>query len=140
MGISRRVGTDVTKTLDHNFDIAGVGDTLAFQSFDHTNNHTTTSRFGAAFATTNVNRFTSYNGWNRVTDGHTVSIHYPGHFLWASSHIGGGDVGMRTDEGDQLRGITTGQAFLLTQAQAFGIDQDTTFCAAIGQVDERTFP
>src|SRR5262245_14566947 len=51
-----------------------------------------------------------------------IGVHDPGHDLLVGPEVGGGDVALRSDEREELRGVAAGHPLELTDRQGQGID------------------
>ena len=77
---------------------------------------------------------------HRVADLHRVRVHHPGHRLLVRRHVGGGNVLLRADHGQEIRGEAARQALELALGQLARIAADTAFRAAVGEAQERALP
>ena len=71
---------------------------------------------------------------------HRIGIHDPSHDLGVGANIWRGDIALRADKTADLGRITARHLFQLLQAQRFGVDNDATFGATVGQIHQRAFP
>ena len=77
---------------------------------------------------------------NRVADLHRVRVHHPGHRLLVRRHVGRGDVLLRADHGQELRGEATRQALNLPLRHLPRITADAAFRAPVREPQERALP
>ena len=77
---------------------------------------------------------------HRVAALHRVRVHHPRHRLLVRRHVGRGDVLLRPDERQQLRGEAARDALDLGVRQRARVAADAALRAAVGQPQERALP
>ena len=76
----------------------------------------------------------------RVARVHGIGVHDPGHGLFIGIHVGRGNVDLRPDEIEQLRGVAARDALQLAHGMDVGIADDAALAAAEGDVDHGALP
>ena len=102
--------------------------------------HAAAGGLNAAARAADVERLAGDHAGDGLAHVHGVGVHDPGHGLLVGVHVGRGNVLLRSDEVDDLRGVAAGHALQFALAHCFGIADDAALGAAEGNVDDGALP
>ena len=132
-------GSGVAKTLNRDTR-AAQRDFFHLAGFFHHVKQAARRRFAAPFGTSDGNRLAGDHAMSRMADGHSISVHDPGHGLRVGVDVWRRNVLRRADERKDLAGITTGHALEFALGHSLGVADDATLGAAKGNVHRGCFP
>ena len=135
----RGVRAHVAETLDdHATALDGHVEVAQALVADH--HHAAAGGLNAPARAADVDRLAGDHAGHRLAHVHGVGVHDPRHGLLVGVHVRRGNVLLRPDELDDLRGVAARHALQLALAHALGIADDAALGSAEGNIDDRALP
>ena len=94
----------------------------------------------APFGAADRNRLAGHDAGRRVSHGHGVGVHDPGHGLRVGVNVGRGNIDLRTDDRLNFRGVAARHALEFALGHALGIADDAALGPAVREIDRGGLP
>ncbi len=135
----RSIGADVAESLHDDSSAFTIDAQLAAGLVAH-HHHTAAGGFAASARSADIDRLAGHDGGHGLAHVHGVGVHHPGHDLFVGVDVGGGDILLRANEFDELRGIAARHTLDFAHRHFVRVADHAALGAAEGDVDHGALP